>query len=481
MRLRWLLPLLAALTVGGMLWIVVRARGVTPETLLESARARLTETPPDRPRALRELGEALRLARNAPPEVRAEILHARSILLALQGLPELALADCRLLIQELGADADALARASDLCLGLGEPVAALEHATALVALDPQRGKGLLGRSRVALADVPLAALERLARTVLPLSAALQATTLAQRAAVFAADEPVRSAAEEELLALFQRDDERRLASEWVREAAEHLDAARTAFVESLAPGSTSAAVAGLQDLFLRGSAPRDAADLGRVALALPELPDPMPVLARTASALAALGRLDAARAYVLEIRRRDPAAMRPSLLPSNPVRDELKEWCLLLDRLALWSELRPAAFELAQRTEEDVPRNQLASYLMALADARMNQIGAAHFTLERIGPRIVNQHHLPVRVWALRAEVARHQRQAAAERYALLQTTKSATLDPPAELRAEVGLAWERMSQLQLEAGERLGAEVSLTHALRCSPERAASHEKQWH
>jgi hypothetical protein len=496
MKLRWLLPPLALMAVGGALWIKAHGRTVSPDLLLASARAHIARLPPanavlkppqeeaakrERKAAARELDEGLVLATGpAQEDLRAELLEERSALLALEGLPELALADCRARLA-LGPDADTLARASELALWLGEPGIALELAMELVPLDAPRGHARAGRARVALADSPLAALESLARNTLAPSLAADATALAQRAAVFADDEQKSAAAMEELLELFPRLDERRRIGEWVREAADHLRAARQAFVASLSPTTTSAAVAGLQDLLLRAGARREAADLGTLALALPQLADPMPVLGRTSSALVDLGRVERARSLILDVKRRMGQALRPQALPSLALRDELEAWCTLLLELELWDELRAAAWELEKRAGADKAKDQYARFLAATADVRENQFALAQQTLDKLGTNPVPEHGLSVRVFMLRAEIARRQAQRTQERYSLLLATKNAPLDPPPELRAVVGLAWQRLSELQQQDGDLMSAEVSMTHALRCSSERAVELEPRWH
>lgn len=484
MNLRWCLPPLAVLSLAGLLWITFHGGEVAPEELLASARAQLEDEPQERAGPLRALDEALRQAR-APEQadLRAELLDLRSALYEEEGLLELALADCRARLDEWGASTDTLARAGELCLELSEPGLALEYAEHLASLDPARGQGQIGRARVALADLPLAALERQARATLLPSLASQATTLAQRAAVFAADEQASSVTLEELLELFPRADERRRAGEWVHEAAEHLGAARRAFVASLAPETNSDAVSGLQDLLLRGGAEREAADLGTVALSNPALAQPMPVLARTASALVALGRDGAARGLILDLERRDKEALVPEDLPSLALRDELEEWCRLLETLELWKELREAAEVFCERAEDhdSAEKAELAHWLAAMAELRRNNLPGAQHHLDAIGTTPLGGRERAVSVWLTRAELARRKGERSQERYALLAVTRSAPLDPPLELRPDVGRAWERLSELQKDEGNPDAAEVSLTHALRLAGKRAAEVEALWH
>ncbi len=68
------------------------------------------------------------------------------------GRAQLALADCRAELDEFGPHVDTLARATDLCLTLGEPGLALQFAEQLATLAPARGKGRIGRARLVLAD-----------------------------------------------------------------------------------------------------------------------------------------------------------------------------------------------------------------------------------------------------------------------------------------------------------------------------------------
>ncbi len=482
MSSRWFLPLLAVLALGALFWVLSPERRVSPQERLDSARARLAAKPADVPGALRDLDEALRHARGEEWGVlRAAILRERARVYAGRGLEELALVDCRAELQEFGPHADTLARAADMCLALGEPGLALEYARDLTTLAPARGESRMGRARLALADAPLSAIERLARTTLPVPDSAGAITLAQRAAVYAGESGRSAVALEDLLEHFPRSEDRRRVSEWVREASEHLELGAQAFVASL-QGSTGEAVAGLQDLLLRGAAPDEAIDLGLVALSIPTLSSPMHVLARTAAALAELGRLETARALILDLRQRNPSALRPSELPSLAVRNELAEWCLLLERLALWDELRTAAWELVQRSREDRVLTQLGLFLFAGAELAQNRPGSAESLLANLGSNLVEEHDLGVRVWMLRAAVARRLGQRSQERYALLLATKSAPLDPRAQpLRGDLGRAWQRLYELQLEEGDLLAAEESLTHALRCSSERAAEVEPLWH
>ncbi len=481
MSLRWILPLLAAGCLGAVLWMMSSQHHVSPQERLEAARTLLAATPADVPGALRELEEALRLARGEEWGVlRAAVLRERAKLYAARGLADLALADCRAELAEFGPHADTLARAADLCLKLGEPSLALEYAEQLAALAPARGKGRIGRARLALADAPLGAVQRLAHSSLPLPDSASVLTLAQRAAVFGAEPSLSTVALEDLLERFPRSEERRRVGEWVHEASEHLELAAAAFVESL-QGSTGDAVAGLQDLLLRGDLPREAIDLGLAALALPNLSSPMPVVARTAGALADLGRLETARALILELRKRNPTALRPQDLSNLEVTNELRAWCLLLERLALWDELRVAAWELAQRSRENRADAELALFLAASADLAQNRVSYAESTLAGLGAHPLEQYDLGVRVWLARATVARRNGQRAQERYALLLATKAAPLDPRREpLRADVGRAWQRLYELQSSEGDLLAAEISLTHALRCSSARASELEPLW-
>lgn len=482
MSLRWILPLLAAACLGTLLWLTSPRHRVSPQERLEAARTLLAATPADIPGALRELEEALRLARGDEWGVlRAAVLRERAKLYAGRGLVELALADCRAELAEFGPHAETLARAADLCLKLDEPGQALEYAEQLTALTPARGKGRVGRAQLAMADAPLSSVQRLAHSSLALPDSASVLTLAQRAAVFGGDPSLSTVALEDLLERFPRAEERRKVAEWVHEASEHLGLAAAAFVESL-QGSTGEAVAGLQDLLLRGDSPREAIDLGLVALGLPNLANPMPVLARTAGALTDLGRLETARALILEIRKRNPAALRPQDLPNLEVTNELRNWCLVLERLGLWDDLRLAAWELSQRSRDDQAEAELAIFLAASAELAQNQLQPAERWLAGLGVRPVEQYDLGVRVWLARAALARRTRQRAQERYALLLATKAAPLDPLREpLRADVGRAWQRLYELQESEGDLLAAEVSLTHALRCSSARASEIEPLWH
>ena len=83
---------------------------------------------------------------------------------------------------------------------------------------------------------------------------------------------------------------------WVREAGRAPRGGAQGVRGDLSPGGISEAVAGLQDLLLRGGRRDEAADLGALTLSIPGLAHPMPVLARTASALVSLGRNARARA-----------------------------------------------------------------------------------------------------------------------------------------------------------------------------------------
>ena len=482
MSFRWILPLFAVLALAGLFWLISPERRGSPQERLDSARARLAARPADLVAAQRDLDEALRQARE--PEwaaLRAGILRERAKLYAVRGLPQLALADCRAELDEFGPHAETLARAADMCLVLSEPGLALEYAEVLVRLAPARGKSRIGRARMALADAPLTNVERLALSSLPVPASASAVTLAQRAALYADESSLSAVALEDLLERFPRAEDRREVREWVHEASEHLERAAEAFLASM-QGSTSEAVAGLQDLLLRGGAPQQAIDLGQVALSIPTLQSPMPVLARTAAALAQMGRLETARALVLDLRARSPGALRPQELPSLVLRNELAEWCLLLERLALWDDLRAAALELMARSRENRTHTQLAQFLFASAELAQNRLSSADSMLQNLGSNLIEQYDLGVRTWLLRATLARRLGQRAPERHALLLATKSAPLDPRRQpLRADLGRAWQRLYELQLAESDLRAAEESLTHALRCSSERVAELEPLWH
>jgi hypothetical protein len=483
MRLRWILPPLAVLCLALVLWVCTRGSGPGPGELLESARKLLAGSPAERAEGRNALDEGLRLAQ-APEqaELRAQLLDERSKVYAEDGLLEMALADCNSRLEEWGASTATLARACDLCLRLGEPGLALEHAEHLAALDPTHGQSLIGRCQVALADLPLAALERMARSALTPSHADEAILLAQRAAVFDDDVLQGSAALGELLELVPRAEERRRTSEWVHESAEHLRAARRAFVAGLAPDSAGDAAAGLQDLLLRGGAEREAADLGSVALSVPDIARPMPLLARTASALSAQGHPDRARALILELEKRNPDALDPNDLSSLALRDELEEWCLLLDSLGLWDELRTGAAIFCERTQDgdDRQKMELAWLLAATGKLRKDKAEGVQKILDGIGSNPADP-DLALRVWLTRAELARREGERTQERYALLLVTRTAPLDPPPDQRAEIGRAWQRLAELNKDDGNPAAAEVYLTHALRCSSERASEVEPLWH
>jgi hypothetical protein len=482
MSLRWILPLSAAAFVGAALWIHSPRHRVSPEVRLEAARALLAAKPPDTSLALRELDEALRLT-NAPKDaaLRAAILRERARTYAARGLEELALADCRAELEGFGPHAETLARAADLALALNEPTLALGYAEQLAALAPARGQGRIGRARLALADAPLAAVERLARSSLPSPESASAITLAQRAAVFADQPNTSSVALEDLYERFPRSEERRRVGEWVREASEHLALAGAAFAQSLR-GSTGDSVAGLQDLLLRGGATRAAADLGWAALAQPKLESPMPVLARTAGALAALGRLEAARALVLDFARRNPGAVRPQELTNLEIGNELVGWGLLCERLGLWGELAAAGWELLARESEDRAAFELGHFWIASAELAGERPASALTFLNAIGPNPIDQHDLGVRIGLARAAAARREGDRALERFALLSATKAAEPDVRREpLRADLGRAWQRLHELQLDEGDLVAAEVSLTHALRYSAARASELLPLWH
>jgi hypothetical protein len=483
MKLRWILPPLAALSVVGVVWVSRHGNAVTAETLLANAREHLEGKERDPRLALRELDEALRLVdREREVELNHAILTQRSLLYRTQGLTELALGDCKAALSAHGPDVETLIRANDLALQLGDSGLALEYARALEPLDPAAAESRIGRCQVALADVPLAALEAHARSVLTGPEAQAAIRLAQRAAVFAGDPGTHSAALEELTDLFATADDRRRVFEWVSEASERLDSARTSFVRSLAPGSSADAVAGLQDLFLRGGAEVDAVELGMLALTRPGLANAMPILARTASALEHLALADTARALILDQRKRNAPALRPQLLPSHALRDELVEWCFLLERLEMWAELRTAAGELQQRAglrghRENV---ELAQFLGGLAALRLNDLRGANRAFSALGGNPLEQHDIPTRVWLARAELGRRQKQAAQERYALLLATRAAPRDPAPALRRELGQGWLRLSELRQGEGELLQALECMTHALRLLPERFAELEPLW-
>ncbi|MEQ1895410.1 MAG: hypothetical protein ABL998_22970, partial [Planctomycetota bacterium] len=400
MKLRWILPPLALLSLVGVVWVSRHGNAVTAESLFANAREHLGGEERDPRLALRELDEALRLVEpEREAELHFEILSQRSMLYRSQGLTELALADCKVALAAHGPDVETLIRANDLALQLRDFEAALEHARALDPLDPAEAESRIGRCQVALADVPLAALEAHAHSVLRGSDAAAAIALAQRAAVFAGDPATHAAALEELADLFTTADDRRRVHEWVKEASERLETARTSFVRSLGPGSSADAVAGLQDLFLRGGAEVDAVELGLLALTRDKLENAMQILARTASALEHLGLTDKARGLILDQRQRNAAALRPAVLPSHALRDELEEWCFLLERLELWAELRSAAGELLARGGLRQAREmvELGLFLSGLAALRTNDLASAGRAFAELGGNPLERHDIPTR------------------------------------------------------------------------------------
>ncbi len=481
MKLRWILPPLALLILAAVLWIRLH-EARTAASLLASAERRLAPGEERDPGgALRELTEALQLAGlEGDLALRAEILRVRSKLYRSQRLPVLALADCQTLLAEFGPEESTLELASQLALELGDPGPALEFARELSRVKPDAAQGWIGESHVALGDLPLAKLEAHAREVLSQESAGEASRQAQRAAVFAGDEAVSAAARDECLDRFENPDDRRLVAELIAEAGAHLQAARAAFVASLDPRPTAGAIAGLQDLLLRAGADLQAADLGSLALELQGLQPKMPILARTAGALARLGREDAARMLILAVGKRDGAALRPQLLSSNELRNELREWCTLLDDLGLWNQLADAAGVLADRADQrkDSPRLLEATFLTGMAELRAGRPESARRYLDGLALR-VPRGETRVRTWLALSEIARQQKQRAQERYALLLGTQVAPLDPRGDLRKEIGEAWLRVSEIQRQDGG--SGFLSLTHALRCLPDRAAELEPIWH
>ncbi len=482
MKLRWILPPLATLVAGVALWIWLSAERRTAGSLLASAEERLGREPRDESGALREMAEALRLADlEGDAALRARILGRRSRLYQERNMPVLALADCQTLLGEFGQDAGTLELASRLSLELADPGQALELAQELEALDADRAQKWIGECHVALADVPLALLEQRLKEVLPDRTASAVSVLAQRAAIFSGTEVKGAAALEELVTSLPDPAERRVATELVQQAAEHLSAARAAFVRSLEPAPGAGTVAGLQDLLLRAGADLEAADLGTVALELRRVQPKMPILARTVGALLRLGREHAARELIRSVQQENPAALRPEELSGNRLRDELYEWCRVLEHLELWSELRVAAEVLERRCRQrrDYERAPLASFLAGMAELRSGRPDQARRQLEKVQQRPPRTQDIPVRTWLALAEIARLQHQTAEERYALLMLTKAAPRDPDPPLRSEIGAAWLRLSEMQQKEGDE--SFHSLTQALRLSSERAAELEPRWH
>lgn len=489
MRTSWCLPPLAALFLGGALWITFRGPRVDPAALLDSARRRLANLPEaplelekQRAEARRELDLGLRRATSAEDSaVRAELLGLRAELSEEEGRYALALEDSRARLALGARDADTLARACALFLRQGLAAEVLPLAGELVALDPARGHAYLGSAHLDLAEAPLAAIERLAQGSLAPTQAELARTLARRAAALAGEDALVLPAREELLELFTRPDERRRAGEWLREAVGELGAARASFLDGLGHGATSLGIGGLQELCLRAGLEEEAAELGLLALSQPELAEPMRLLARTAQTLVDLGREGTALGLVRAVQRRLKGRLTPEDLPSDATRDELGSWCELLERLEAWNELDQAAWRLLDRTASDAALADRARLFAARAEIALRNFDGARRQLDLVstGPAVDPQRI--VTLWLRRAELARAQRRRTEERFALLTLSRVAPLDPPEPLRAELGRAYERLAELQLEDGEILTASDSLSHALRCSVARAATLEPRWH
>jgi thioredoxin-like negative regulator of GroEL len=489
MRPSWFLPPLAALFLGGALWVVFRGTRVEPARLLAEARTRLEHLPEDiaarqksRSEARARLDLALRQARSAGNgALRAELLLLRADLNQAEGLHAMALEDCRARL-ELGLrDADTLARTCALLLRLGQPGEALAFAGELAGLDPARGHAFLGSAHVDLSDAPLASLEGLVHGSLSPARAKAARALARRAAALGSEETLVAPAREELLEFFPRSDERRRAAEWVREAGSELATARREFLTSLEHGPTSLAVVGLQDLCLRAGLDDEAAELGTLALSQEDLADPMRLLLRTASALVSLGRERAAKDLVRRVQKRLEGKLRHDDLPSEGLSDELAEWCALLARLESWHDLGQAAWALQLRAADSRERAERARISLATACVRTGNFSAARVALEALGTGPLVDPGARVETWLLQAELARALENRGDERFALRSLDRDAPLDPPEPLRARLAQAWERLADVQLEDGQPLAASESLTRALRCSGPRAKELEQRWH
>jgi len=488
MRTSWCLPPLAALFLGGALWITFRGPRVDPAALADSARRRLANLPEgllelqkQRAEARRELDLGLRRATSAADgAVRAELLRLRAELSEEETRYALALEDCRARLALGARDADTLARTCALLLRQGQTAEVLPLANELAALDPARGHAYLGSAHLDLAEAPLAAIERQAQGALAPAQAQLARTLARRASALAGEDELALPAREELLELFSRVDERRRAGEWLREAVGELGAARASFLSGLGHGATSLGIGGLQELCLRAGLEEEAAELGLLALSQPELEEPMRLLARTAQTLVELGRDSTALGLLRAVQRRLKGRLTPEDLPSDATRDELGAWCALLERLAAWSELDQAAWRWLDRAASDATLSDRARLFAAHAEIELRNFDGARRLLDLVntGPAVNTE--LLVTLWLRRAELARAQRRRTEERFALLTLTRMAPLDPPEPLRAELGRAHERMAELQVEDGEILAASDSLSHALRCSAARAATLEPRW-
>lgn len=505
MRLRLLLPLLAVLSLAGVVWMVVRSRSETPATLLESARARREDPAGDVGLALREIEEGLRLARASGDEtVRLELLRERASVHRAQGLLELSLRDLERYLAECppievpvepatepvaedpqgGQDgsgpedplgdrpedvrAEVLSDACRAALWLGDPGRVLDLAERLRPLDEGAALVFVGQARVDLADRPLRRIRETSRDALASEDERRALRLAQRAAVFAADADTSEVAREELGELFGRVEDRRLVDELVHEAAEHLELARRAFVASLASSTSTEAVAGFQDLLLRAGADVDAVELGEVALSLRGIGPTMPVLFRTVPTLVRLGRREAARNLIARVA---PDRGDVRLLPSYGTRDELLEWCTLLADLEVWPVLQPAALELDERTRRSPTSSAppWATYFLGLCDLAAGRLAPARHRLNGVSLWPNLPAPMAIRTWLALAAIARQERDAGEERIALLQATRVGLGRPDERLVPLLAAAWDRLSELSRPTDPPV-AQHWLTQALCLEP-----------
>ena len=144
--------------------------------------------------------------------------------------------------------------------------------------------------------------------------------------------------------------------------------------------------------------------------------------------------------------------------------------------------MRLAALTLDGRvqTGNDQQKIHLAWLLSATAELRLGHYPAAERILDGVDAKALAEPGLAARVWLERAEIARHAGDRARERYALLLLTRTVPLDSEPPLRADVGRAWQRLYELNGDEGNEGAAEVCLTHALRCSSERADELMPLW-
>ena len=484
-KVRWFYFLFAAgfLALAARTWL--RGKALTPESCLASANERIESETPDYEGALRELACGLELAREGGrPDLERELLQARVRLFGKRRDADdfdLTLLDCQsILALPLPPEPELYLLAGRTALIERRPDLALEWSQDLARLDPENTEGdrLAGLAHMALARSVLQEVDQLLQDALAESAAHRLSSAVRRASALVEGSPLRRAALEEVFAGIKSSQDERRVREAVDEAHAHYLAAAQAFTRRLQSAPDGKAVAGLQEIFLEAGATNRATALGNWALTLRDLDYRPVVLARTAIALETLGRRTSAKQLIDEVHsvvsqhRLDPGVISTS---------ELIDWCALLYRLELWTQLETAANKLGQRRQRKELRS-LYRFYRGRALLGMGRHQSAEGPL-RAFPKPIPELFVGVNLeaWMASAEVARKLKKRLEERFCVAQATRSI----PAEIQdtrlyERAGEAWLRLSDFQSSENDPLSAEESLTEALRLLPRRRAEVQERW-